>query len=98
MGTDIGAGDVERDNSLGFDVNNSVLILERSRDQEKSVTRNNSAVLLEYIGCEDDVGDACFIFQGKKDKALRCAGALASDHTAGDADGLTAVSLSEFLC
>ena len=87
MGTDIGACDVERDYSLGFDVNNSVLILERAFDQEKSVASNDNAVLLEYIGCEDDVGDACFIFQGKKHKALGGARTLAGDDAASDAYG-----------
>jgi hypothetical protein len=47
MGTDVGACDVEGDYSLGFDVNNSVLILERAFDQEKSVASNDNAVLLE---------------------------------------------------
>ena len=98
MGTDIGACDVERDYSLGFDVNNSVLILKRTFDQEESVTSNNNAVLLEYIWCEDDVGDAGFVFKGEKDEALGSARALAGNHTAGDADGLIAVSKSEFHC
>jgi hypothetical protein len=86
MRTDIGVCDVKRDNSLGFDVDNSVLILERSFDQEKSVASNDNAVLLEYIGCEDDVGNAGFVFEGEKDEALGCAGALACDDAAGDAD------------
>jgi len=86
MGTDVGACDVEGDYSLGFDVNNSVLILERAFNQEESVARHNDAVLLEYIGCEDDVGDAGFVFEGEKDEALGCAGALACDDAAGDAD------------
>jgi hypothetical protein len=98
MGTDIGARDVKRDNSLGFDVNNSVLILERAFDQEESVASNDIAVLLEYIGCEDDVGDAGFVFEGEKYEALGCAGALAGDDAAGNADGLIATSLNEFFC
>jgi len=98
MGANIGACDVEGDYSLGFDVNNSVLILERAIDQEKSVASNDNAVLLEYIGCEDDVGDAGFVFEGEKDEALGCAGALAGDDAAGDADGLIAASLNEFFC
>ena len=98
MGANIGACDVEGDYSLGFDVNNSVLILERAIDQEKSVASNDNAVLLEYIGCEDDVGDAGFVFEGEKDEALGCAGALARDDAAGDADGLIATSTYEFFC
>jgi hypothetical protein len=98
MGENIGACDVEGDNSLGFDVDNSILILERSFDQEKSVASNDNAVLLEYIGCEDDVGDACFIFQGEKHKALGCAGALTCDYATGDADRLITASLHEFFC
>ena len=86
MRTDIGARDVKRDYSLGFDVNNSVLILERAFDQEEAIARYCDAVLLEYIGCEDDVGDAGFVFEGEKDEALGCAGALAGDDAAGDAD------------
>ena len=97
MGTNIGAGDVERNNSLGFDVNNSVLILKRSFNQEESIARYNDAVLLEYIGCEDDVGDAGFVFEREKDEALGCAGTLAGDDAAGDADGLIATSLHEFV-
>jgi len=97
MGANIGACDVEGDNSLGFDVDNSVLILERSFDQEKSVASNDNAVLLKYIGCEDDVGDACFIFQGEKDEALGGARALARDYAAGDANRLIATPLHEFV-
>ena len=96
MGTNIGACDVERDYSQGFDVNNSVLILERAFDHEKSVARYNDAVLLEYIGCEDDVGDARFVFQGEKDESLGCAGALTCYYAAGDASMLIAASLHEF--
>ena len=98
MGTDIGACDVEGDYPLGFDVNNSVLILELAYDQEKSVACYNDAVLLEYIGCEDDVGDAGFVFEGEKDEALGCAGALSGDDAAGNADRLIAAFLHEFFC
>ena len=90
--------DVERRDSLGLDMDHTVLVLERAFDQEKSVASNDKTVLLEYIGCEDDVGDAGFVFEGEKDEALGCAGALAGDDAAGGADGLIATSLNEFFC
>ena len=77
---------------LGFDVDHAVLILKDAFNQKESIARDCDAVLLEGVGRKDDVGDAGFVFEGEKDEALGSARALAGNHTAGDADGLIAVS------
>ncbi len=70
MGADVGAGDFEGSDSLCLHVNHSVLILQRTFDPEKPAARDDDAIALKDIRRNDDVGDAGFIFEGKKDEAL----------------------------
>jgi len=65
-------------------MDHTVLVLERAFDPQEPIARDCDAVLLEYIGREDDIGDPGLVFEGEEDEAFGGAGALARNHTAGD--------------
>jgi hypothetical protein len=78
-GAAVGARDVERSDTLGFDVYHAVLILERALDKQKAAAGDEHAVAFEDVWGEDDVGDAGFVFEGEKDESLRRSWALAGE-------------------
>ena len=81
----------ERDHrldSLRFDVDHCVLILQFSFDEKKAASSDDDAVLLEDIGRKNDVGYAGFVFEREKDEAFGGAGALPADDAACYADEL----------
>ena len=64
VGANVGRGDIERNNSIGFDVDDPILILQWTFDLEEAATRNDDAIALKGIRGDDDIGDAGFIFEG----------------------------------
>ena len=66
-------------------VDYSILILQRPFDPEKPAARDDDAIALKGIRGNDDVGDAGFIFERKKDEALGRAWPLPCDHAPGNA-------------
>jgi hypothetical protein len=74
-----GGGDVERSDTLGFDVYHAVLILERALDKQKTAAGDDDAVAFEDVRREDDVGDAGFVFEREKDETLGRSWALAGE-------------------
>jgi len=93
-----GAGDVERNDALGFDVNHAVLILQRAIDAQKAAAGGDHAVAFEHVRSEDDVGDAGFIFEGEKYESLGGTRTLARNDASGDADRLIARALEQVHC
>src|ERR1035437_1447510 len=86
--TDFNIGDVQGSNELGLDVEHAVLVLERAFDTHETAARDHDAILLKHVGCEDDVGNACFILKGQENEALGGAWAWSCDDTTSNADEL----------
>ena len=74
----------------GLHVNHAILILEWPFDQQKFAARDQQAVAVVEIRCDDDISDAGFVFHGKEDEAFGCARALASNDAASGARALYA--------
>lgn len=72
----------------GFDVNDTVLILQLAGDEQEARAGDNNAIPLEDVGRDDDVGDAGLVFEGEEDEAFGGAGALSGDDSARGADEL----------
>jgi len=64
VGANVGSGDIERDNSIGFDVDHPILILQLTFDLEEAAARNDDAIALKGVWGDDDIGDAGLIFEG----------------------------------
>jgi hypothetical protein len=86
MRSNFDVGYIERRYALGFDVDYTVLMLERTFDTHEAAARNDDAILFESVGGEDDVGDPGFVFEGEKDEAFGGSGALARNDAAGNTD------------
>lgn len=98
VGGHFGSGDIERNNSIGFDVDYSILILQRTFNLEEAAARNDDAIALKDVRGNDDIGDAGFIFEGKEDKSLGCAWPLPCDNTPGNSDKVIARSVTQIIC
>ena len=81
---DFDRGGVEWGDVVGFDMDHTVVVLKQSFDEKKTVASDCETLALEEIWGEDDVGDAGFVFEGEKDEAFCCAGALPRDDAACD--------------
>jgi hypothetical protein len=86
VGADFEGGGLEGFQGLGFDVDDSVLILELAVDFKEFGSGDEEALALLELGRDDDVGDAGFIFHGEEDEAHGGAGALAGDDASGGGD------------
>jgi len=64
VGGNFGLGDIERNNSIGFNVDHSILILQWTLDLEEAAARNDDAIALKGVWGDDDIGDAGLIFEG----------------------------------
>ncbi len=82
---------------MRFHVDDAVLILKRSFNEQKAAPRYQDAVALEDVRRENHVGDTGFVLQRKKDKPLGSAGPLTCDNAAGDAHGLIAAAVNQFV-
>ena len=60
-----------------FDVHHAAGVLHCACDEQKPVAGNDQAVALKDIRCQNDIGDAGFVFKGEEDKAFGGSGALA---------------------
>lgn len=58
-----GSGDYEQSYCVYFDVDQVVLVLERI-STKKRLVGGDGGIVLEYIRCEDDVGNAGFVCDG----------------------------------
>jgi len=73
-----------------------VLVLEWAFYQKKPGPGYGDLVSFVHLRCDDDVGDAGFVFHGEKDEALCCARALAGDDAAGGSDPFSIAAGAEF--
>ena len=74
----------------GLHVDNVIDVLNRTFEKKKLALNNGSAILIENIRSNDDVGNAGFVFEADEDEAFGCSWPLARDHAAGHAD-ITAI-------
>lgn len=86
MGADVGGGDVDGADAMGFHMDDAVLYLQCAFDVEEARARNEDAFALEEVGGDDDVGNAGFVFHGEEDEAFGGAGALTGNYASGGAD------------
>jgi hypothetical protein len=84
--TDFDIGDIQGNDPLSLDVDDPILMLERALHAHESAARDHYAILLERIGGENNVGDACFVLERKEDKTLGSSRALPCDHATGNMD------------
>ena len=83
VGLHLGARCQQGLHSPGFYRHNSILILQHSRNDQERMVHDRCVSLVEKLWSNDDVRNACFIFQAQKHKSFGRAGALASDDGAG---------------
>jgi hypothetical protein len=69
----------ERLNPAGFHGYGSILVLQRSRDYKERAMHNGGVFFFEKLWSDDDVGDACFIFETEKDEPFGGSWALANN-------------------
>src|SRR5262245_40425951 len=80
-----GMGNGNRFQMRGFNVNHVIDILEGTADEQEFALSDDEAILVQDIGCDDDIRNSRFIFETEEDKAFCCSGALPRNDTAGDA-------------
>ena len=59
----IHACNIERQKYMGLHMDHAVLVLQRSLNAQKAVAGHDRAVALEYIGRQNDIGDARLVFE-----------------------------------
>ena len=91
-----GAGDAQGADALGLDGDYAFLILQFALDQQKLLVHDEDVICVEKLRRDDGVGDAGFIFDAEKDESFGGAGALARDHSAGDANLGAIGKIAEF--
>jgi len=62
MRVNAGAGDFYWQNAKSFHVDDTVLYLQPAFNVEESIASDNDPLMLEEIGCDDDIGNPGFIF------------------------------------
>ena len=90
--------DIKGSNSLCFDMNDSILMLERTFHAHKATARNHNTVLFKVIRGDDDIGDTGFIFERQKDKTLRGPWALPCDDTSWNPNKFMIGTACEVIC
>jgi hypothetical protein len=70
---------------LGSDMNYLIDVLESTFDEQKLGIRHKRPASLVKLRIDDGVGDAGFVFDGKKDEAVGSARTLSRNHAAGNA-------------
>src|SRR5581483_8829753 len=79
----------------GFHVDDIVLILEGSFDEQEAAAGDGDHVAFVEVGRDDYVGDAGLVFHGNKDETLGCTRALTSDYASGGTDPLAVTMMVE---
>ncbi len=69
VGAEGQGGGFEEFESLGFDVDDAVLILQLAVDLEELAAGDEDAVGFIELRVDDDVGDAGFVLHGEEDEA-----------------------------
>jgi len=87
-GANGGLRNIERLDSLCFDVNHAVLILNRASDLKKPTARHPYPLPLENVRGYDDIGDSRLILKREKNKPLGRAGPLSGNDSASHGHGL----------
>ena len=98
MGSNYYVTDIKWSNSLCFDMNDSILMLERTFHAHKATARNHNTVLFKVIRRDDDIGDTGFIFERQEDKTLRGPWALPSDDTPWNPDKFMIGTTRKVIC
>jgi hypothetical protein len=79
-------------------MNHAVLVLQWAFREDELAACDNQALSLIQIGCDDDIGDASFIFHRQKDESLCCTGTLPGDDAAGGPYEFSILAVPQFLC
>ena len=91
-----GGGEIERADVAGFDMDDAVVALQLTLDQQKALARDGEAFALEEVRRKNDIGDAGFIFEREEDEAFGRAGTLAGNDATGRAHANRVGALREF--
>ncbi len=71
-----------------FNGNHTVLVLQRSPDQQKRMMYNNGMVAFEQLRRDNNIRDTGFVLEAQKNKTLSGARTLPNDHRSHDTHAL----------